>query len=61
MNKTIEEHFYDSMPADIARIHNGGLNGYRKVSTDAYWAKVKAELYRMGEYDLADGKVGFDL
>jgi len=46
---------------DIARIHNGGPNGYRKVATDAYWAKVKAELYRMGEYDLADGKVGFDL
>ncbi len=46
---------------DIARIHNGGPNGYRKVATDAYWAKVKAELHRMGEHDLADGKVGFDL
>lgn len=46
---------------DIARIHNGGPNGYRKVATDDYWAKVKAELYRMGEHDLADGKVGFAL
>jgi hypothetical protein len=46
---------------DIARIHNGGPNGYRKVATDVYWAKVKAELYRMGAHDLADGKLGFDL
>jgi len=46
---------------DIARIHNGGPNGYRKTATDAYWAKAKAELYRMGAHDLADGKVGFAL
>jgi len=46
---------------DIARIHNGGPNGYRKAATDVYWAKVKAELYRMGAHDLADGKVGFAL
>ena len=29
---------------DIARIHNGGPNGYKKESTKAYWAKVKKEL-----------------
>ena len=29
---------------DIARIHNGGPNGWKKKSTDAYWAKVKKEL-----------------
>jgi hypothetical protein len=26
---------------DIARIHNGGLYGYKRSSTDAYWKKVK--------------------
>lgn len=46
---------------DIARIHNGGLNGYKKPSTEKYWLKVQAELRRMGAHDLADGKVGFDL
>ena len=29
---------------DIARIHNGGPNGYKRNSTLAYWAKVKKEL-----------------
>jgi len=29
---------------DMARIHNGGPNGYKKSSTDAYWAKVKEQL-----------------
>ena len=29
---------------DIARIHNGGPNGYKKPSTNAYWIKVKAVL-----------------
>jgi len=29
---------------DIARIHNGGPNGYKKASTKAYWAKVKEQL-----------------
>jgi hypothetical protein len=29
---------------DIARIHNGGPNGWKKKSTNAYWAKVKKEL-----------------
>lgn len=27
---------------DIARIHNGGPNGYKKSATDKYFAKVKA-------------------
>ena len=26
---------------DIARIHNGGPNGYKKKSTLRYWEKVK--------------------
>jgi len=26
---------------DIARIHNGGPNGYKKLSTIPYWNKVK--------------------
>jgi len=26
---------------DVARIHNGGPNGYKKPSTDKYWKKVK--------------------
>ena len=29
---------------DVARIHNGGPNGYKRNSTLAYWAKVKKEL-----------------
>ena len=29
---------------DIARIHNGGPNGYRKPETEAYWNKVKKNL-----------------
>jgi hypothetical protein len=33
---------------DIARIHNGGPNGYRWESTKKYWVKVKAELVNMG-------------
>ena len=28
-------------PEKIARIHNGGPNGYKWKSTDKYWAKVK--------------------
>ena len=27
---------------DVCRIHNGGPNGYKRASTDAYWAKCKA-------------------
>jgi len=26
---------------DLARIHNGGLNGFKKESTKKYWAKVQ--------------------
>ena len=33
---------------DIARIHNGGPNGYKKQATDVYWLKVKAQLKKMG-------------
>lgn len=33
---------------DIARIHNGGPNGYNKKATEKYWLKVKAELKKMG-------------
>lgn len=29
---------------DYARIWNGGPDGYRKSSTNAYWAKVKARM-----------------
>ena len=31
---------------DIARIHNGGPNGYRNSTTLSYWEKVKTELAR---------------
>lgn len=41
---------------DIARIHNGGPNGYKKASTDAYWSKVKSKLIEFGRNDLAEGK-----
>lgn len=30
---------------DIARIHNGGLNGYKNPATLAYWGKVQKVLY----------------
>lgn len=29
---------------DVARIHNGGPNGYKRRSTLTYWSKVKKEL-----------------
>ena len=29
---------------DMARIHNGGANGYKKESTKAYWQKIKRVL-----------------
>tara|TARA_Y100001963_G_C6766463_1_gene442555 strand:+ start:703 stop:1047 length:345 start_codon:yes stop_codon:yes gene_type:complete len=29
---------------DIARIHNGGPNGYKKKSTLGYWSKVKCHI-----------------
>jgi len=33
---------------DIARIHNGGPNGFKKAATDGYWLKVKKELANRG-------------
>jgi soluble lytic murein transglycosylase-like protein len=30
---------------DMARIHNGGPNGYKKKATLVYWEKVKKELF----------------
>ena len=30
----------------LARIHNGGPNGWRKEATAVYWAKVKAAMER---------------
>ena len=32
-------------PEKIARIHNGGPRGYKKRSTQKYWAKVQARLW----------------
>ena len=29
---------------DIARIHNGGPNGYKRTATDSYWEKVMSQL-----------------
>ncbi len=29
---------------DIARIHNGGPNGWKKSATDAYWNKVRKNI-----------------
>ena len=29
---------------DLARIHNGGPNGWRKESTKKYWKKIEKEL-----------------
>jgi len=38
---------------DIARIHNGGPNGYKKKSTVKYWVKVKKQL---DSYDIISAK-----
>jgi len=35
------------MAEDIARIHNGGPNGYKKTATDQYWVKVRAEILKI--------------
>lgn len=32
---------------DIARIHNGGPNGYRNPNTLGYWQKVRHHLHRV--------------
>lgn len=29
---------------DIARIHNGGPNGWKNANTEAYWKKVQKEM-----------------
>ena len=39
---------------DMARIHNGGPGGYKKKATDKYWAKVRAELIKMGAILVAE-------
>jgi hypothetical protein len=41
---TVERLGREPTAEDIARIHNGGPDGYKKASTKAYWAKVKKEL-----------------
>ena len=33
---------HDATNEDIARIHNGGPNGWRSSSTEGYWRKVSA-------------------
>lgn len=33
---------------DIARIHNGGPNGWKKESTKAYWQKVRSTIIEEG-------------
>jgi soluble lytic murein transglycosylase-like protein len=35
------------MAEDIARIHNGGPNGYKKTATDQYCVKVRAEILKI--------------
>lgn len=35
---------YPPTREEIARIHNGGPNGYKKESTKVYWEKVKKYL-----------------
>ena len=32
----------------LARIHNGGPNGWAKISTMSYWMRVKRELIKQG-------------
>lgn len=41
---TVERLGREPTMEDIARIHNGGPNGYKKSATDAYWIKVKEVL-----------------
>lgn len=33
---------------DIARIHNGGPNGWKKSATDVYWKKVRKNIVDTG-------------
>lgn len=34
--------------SDLARIHNGGPQGFKKTATDKYWQKVKKKLEQLG-------------
>jgi hypothetical protein len=41
-------HYCEGMsPEQTARCFNGGPNGYKKASTQAYWLKVQKEIARM--------------
>ena len=37
---------------DIARIHNGGPNGWRNPNTEGYWRKVSAALNSRWQGDI---------
>ena len=41
---TVDRLGHPATDEDIARIHNGGPNGYRKDSTLGYWEDVKKHL-----------------
>jgi hypothetical protein len=43
----IERRIGKVTPEKIARIHNGGPNGYKWSATDKYWAKVKPVFERL--------------
>lgn len=40
----------------LARIHNGGPNGWRNPATDKYWTKVRIELEKRGVRYEEEGK-----
>ena len=44
---TIDRLGHEPTLEDLARIHNGGPNGWRKGCTKKYWVKVKAEYERL--------------
>lgn len=46
MNRYAYKHIKSNNLEAIARIHNGGWNGYHKASTKKYWNKVKKHLSR---------------
>ena len=41
---TVERLGHEPTMEDLARIHNGGPNGWKKASTKQYWRKVEAVL-----------------
>lgn len=45
MNRYAKQALIDRDFEKIARIHNGGVYGYKKESTKKYWVKVKKYLY----------------